>query len=99
MNTKIKLARWLRLPLLRIVRRWKMRRLRDHKAATFLGRWDRACNRLWIKFQQKPRTTATMQWMDRNHGRLLRVCRNETRKLSPPNVTVEATRGLKKDDE
>ena len=30
----------------------------------------------------------TMQWMDRNHGRLLRVCQNETRKLSPPNTTV-----------
>lgn len=30
-----------------------------------------------------------MLWMDRNHGRLLRVCQNETRKLSPPNVQAD----------
>ena len=68
--------------LRKIINRQKMRRLRKRKSAVFLERWDKARNRLWIKFGNMPRTTATFRWLERNHSRLCRVCENQTRILS-----------------
>jgi hypothetical protein len=69
-------------PLRKLIRRWKMQRLRKRKAAVFLERWDRARNRLWIAFHRMPKTSRTSKWLERNHRRLCRVCENQTRQLS-----------------
>lgn len=47
----------------------------------WLGRWDRACNKMWNRFPRLPICEQSFSWLDRNHRRLMKLSVAKLNKL------------------
>jgi hypothetical protein len=57
-----------------VKKRLWLRRVRREKALYFHLRWDAACRLLWLELSLRPVSLATLDWFERKHARLMRVC-------------------------
>lgn len=50
-----------------------VRRRQKSRHRIWLQRWEAACNKLWTRFARMPVREESLQWFEKNHGRLCRL--------------------------